>query len=70
MKKKERKVIKTYEKDIKTISESLLSFANNSFNLGIQKRLQSLLGVTQIDPMDPKNLNRLNIVLYKNSILK
>jgi hypothetical protein len=70
MQKKERKVLKTYEKDMKMIAQSLLSFGASCYNNGIKKRLANILGSNNFDPNDQTSLNKLNITLYKNSLRK
>jgi hypothetical protein len=67
--------LKTYEKDMKTIADCLLTFANNSYNVGIKKRMHSILGLDKnnlqyIDPNDPTSTHKLKLMLYKNSICK
>jgi hypothetical protein len=71
LKKRERKVLNTYERDMKMIAQSLLGFGVRSFNIGIRKRLQNLLkNDGEVNQNDPSNLHKLSVVLYKNSLSK
>jgi len=69
MEKYERKIYKMYERDIHTITNSLLSFSSNCFNTYIKEKMKNLLQYTN-DCDEVILMNRLNLLLYKHSLIK
>ena len=69
MEKNERKIYKMYERDMDIITKSLLSFTSNCLNNDIKEKMKKLLQYT--DECDEAILsNRLNLILYKHSLIK
>jgi hypothetical protein len=62
---REYKIYKMYERDMNIITDSLLHFA--SINPNIESKMKKMLG----DETDPDiQTNKLNLILYKNSLNK
>ena len=69
MEKCERKIYRMYQRDMDIISSSLLSLSINCFNQNIQEKMKKLLNYN--DECDEAILsNRLNLILYKHSLIK